>query len=225
MLQLTKSDSEIQRGVLDEMKWDTRIKETDVGVEVDRGTVTLTGTVDSYAKKLVAQKAAHLVRGVLDVANDIEVRIPGAPGFTDTDIAHAVRRAIEWSSLVPTERIQSTVSNGWVTLTGAVDHYSHRYDAERAIQHLSGVRGVTNAITVNPTPVRPHDLKRKIEECLARRVDREAQRIGVEVHGNGDVTLSGRVPTWTEVRAILGAIRFAPGVRSVENRLTVDPTL
>jgi osmotically-inducible protein OsmY len=225
MLQLTKSDSEIQRQVLDEMKWDTRIKETEVGVEVDRGTVTLTGTVDNYAKKLVAQEAAHLVRGVLDVANDIQVRIPGTPGFTDTDIAHAVRRAIEWSTLVPTKLIQSTVSNGWVTLTGVVDYYSQRYDAERAIEHLSGVKGVTNAITVRPMSVRPQDLKRKIEETLARRVDREAQRIGVEVHGSGDVTLSGRVPTWTDVRAILGAIRFAPGVRSIQNRLTVDPTL
>jgi len=222
MLRSTKSDSEIQRQVLDELKWDTRIKATEVGVEVDHGTVTLTGTVDSYAKKLVAQKAAHLVRGVLDVANDIQVRLPGTPGITDTDVAHAVRSAIEWTTLVPSELIQSTVSSGWVTLTGAVDYYSQRYDAERAIQNLAGVKGVTNAITVKPASVRPQNLKRRIEETLARRVHREARGIGVEVHETGDVTVSGHVPTSADARAIVGAIRFAPGVRSVENHLTVD---
>ena len=225
MPQRIKSDAEIQRQVLDELKWDSRINEAEVGVVADRGTVTLTGIVDSYAKKLVAQEAAHLVRGVLDVANEIQVRTPASPVLTDTELAQAVRRAIEWSALVPAARVQTTVSNGWVTLTGEVECLRERVDAERTIQDLSGVKGVTNAITVKATPVQPRDLKRRIEETLARRADREAKGLGVEVRGNGDVTVSGIVPTWNEVRAILSAIRFGPGVRYVENRITVDPTL
>jgi osmotically-inducible protein OsmY len=225
MPQRIKSDAEIQRQVLDELKWDSRINEAEVGVVVDRGTVTLTGTVDCYAKKLVAQEAAHLVRGVLDVANDIQVRTSGSPALADTALAQAVRRAIEWSALVPAEQVETTVSNGWVTLTGEVGSLRERVDAERAIQELSGVKGVTNAITVKTTPVQPRDLKRRIEETLARRADREANGLGVEVRGNGDVTVSGIVTTWSEARAILSAIRFAPGVRYVENRMTVDPSL
>jgi osmotically-inducible protein OsmY len=111
-----KSDAQIQREVLEELKWDTRVDETDVGVEVDAGVVTLTGTVANYAKRLAAQEAAHRVRGVLDVANDIQVKITGGPVRTDTEIAQAVRAALEWDAHVPHERIQSTVANGIVTL-------------------------------------------------------------------------------------------------------------
>ena len=70
---IKKTDSEIQQGVLRELKWDTRVEETEVGVGVNRGVVTLTGTVSSWAKKMAAQEAAHRVAGVLDVANDIQV--------------------------------------------------------------------------------------------------------------------------------------------------------
>jgi osmotically-inducible protein OsmY len=205
------------------LEWDSRINESDIGVAVDLGTVTLTGTVDSYAKKVLAEGAAHLVRGVIDVINDIQVRIPGFPGLADTELAEAVRRAIEWNVLVPTESVQSRVSNGWVTLTGEVDSLRERVDAERAIQELAGVKGVTNAITLKMTTVEPRDLRRRISETLARRADHEAQCLRIEVRGNGDVIVLGTVPTWNELRAIVSAVSFVPGVRYVENRMTVDP--
>jgi BON domain len=92
----TKSDSQIQQEVLRELKWDTRVEETEVGVTVERGIVTLTGTLAGYGKKLAAQEAAHRVFGVLDVANDIQVRVPGNMARTDAEIAQAVRNALEW---------------------------------------------------------------------------------------------------------------------------------
>lgn len=220
-----KSDALIQKQVVAELGWETRIKGTDVGVEVHDGTVTLTGTVDSYAKKLVAQHAAHLVAGVLDVANDIRVQILPDPGRTDTEIAQALRRALEWDALVADDRILSTVSDGWVTLTGEVDHLAHRHEAERAISSLLGVKGVTNAILVKPTTMHPSELKKRIEQTLARRFEREFNRLGIVVDDHGNVSVSGVVPTWKEAQSILGSIRFAPGVLSVENALRVDPGL
>ena len=117
---VTKTDSQIQQDVLRELKWDTRVEETDVGVEVDRAVVTLTGTVSSYAKRMAAQEAAHRVAGVLDVVNDIQVHLPGSLARTDTEIAQAVRHALEWDVVVPDTQIRSTVSDGWVTLEGDV---------------------------------------------------------------------------------------------------------
>src|SRR5579884_3642485 len=116
---IVKRDAEIQEQVLQELKWDTRVEETDIGVEVENGVVRLTGTVNSYAEKLAAQESAHRVVGVLDVANDIEVKIPGSRRRTDLDIAQAVRWELEWNVLVPHDRIHSTVSDGWVTLEGS----------------------------------------------------------------------------------------------------------
>jgi osmotically-inducible protein OsmY len=148
-----KSDAQIHQDVLRELRWDSRVEETEVGVEVDQGVVTLTGTVASYAKKLAAQDAAHRVTGVLDVANDIHVRVPGSPGRTDTEIAQVVRRALEWDVEVPHTRITSTVADGVVTLAGEVDRLSEREDAARAMRYLEGVRGITNLIVVRPPTV------------------------------------------------------------------------
>src|SRR6476646_2395134 len=93
---IMKTDTQIHHDVLEELKWDSRVDETEVGVEVDSGVVTLTGTVTSWAKRMAAQEAARRVIGVLDVANDITVKVPGGRGRTDTEVAQAVRRALEW---------------------------------------------------------------------------------------------------------------------------------
>jgi osmotically-inducible protein OsmY len=218
----TKSDSEIQQDVLHELKWDTRVEETEVGVTVNKGIVTLTGIVSIYGKRLAAQEAAHRVAGVLDVANDIQVRISDGLDHTDPEIAQAVRNALEWDIWIPDERIRSTVADGWVTLEGTVSQLGEREDAERAVQHLRGVRGVTNKITVSGPIVMPEEVRSMIEEALERRAEREAKRINVEVAGS-TVTLSGSVRSLAEKRAILGAVSHAPGVRTVEENLFVDP--
>ena len=217
-----ESDEQIQQEVLRELRWDTRVEETEVGVEVDKGVVTLTGTVSSYAKKMAAQEAAHRVSGVLDVANDVHVKVPGGLRRNDTEIAQAVRRALEWDALVPQEHIRSTVSDGWVTLAGAVEYLREREDAERAVRYLLGVKGVHNKLVVNPVKVAPKDVRIVIEEALERRADREADRIDVKV-SDGAVTLSGYVHSWGEKRAILGAVSHAPGVLTVKDQLRISP--
>jgi osmotically-inducible protein OsmY len=143
-----KTDSETQQDVLRELSRDTRVEETDVGVEVDAGIVTLSGTVSSWGKRHAAAEAAHRVRGVLDVANDIVVKIPGTPGRTDTEVAHAVRNALAWDVFVPDTRIRSTVSDGVVTLDGDVETWTQAEDAERAVRNLAGVRSVMNLISI-----------------------------------------------------------------------------
>src|SRR4051812_31486334 len=145
-----KTDSEIQQDVLAELNWDSRVKGTEVGVAVDGATVTLTGTVNSWGKKIAAQEAAHRVACVLDVANDIQVRAVDHAEKTDTEIAKAVRHALEWDVFVKDELIRSTVSNGVVTLQGEVETLGQWDITDRAVRNLHGVRGVTNLTTVKP---------------------------------------------------------------------------
>ncbi len=216
-----KSDDQIKSEVLSQLGWDTRVKQTEVGVTVKNGVVTLAGTVDSYAKKIAAQQAAHRVRGVLDVANDLEVKVPESIGRTDSEIAHAVRHALEWNVLVPSEQIQTTISNGWVTLEGNVEHYSERFAAERTVRDLGGVSGVTNQIKVRSW-VDPEKVKFLIEDVLELRADRESNRIKVKVE-EGDVTLTGVVTSWNEKKSILGAVGHMPGVTAINDHLIIDP--
>jgi osmotically-inducible protein OsmY len=216
-----KTDEELKSEVLFQLGWDTRVRQTEIGVTAQKGIITLTGTVNSYAKKIAAQEAAHRVRGVLDVANDIEVKLPGDPKLTDSDVARAVRHTLEWDVFVPDDQIHSTVSHGLVTLEGTVEYFSDRTAAERAVSHLAGVRGVINRILV-ATPVDPEKLRYTIEDVLELRADRQAKRIKVEVE-EGEVTLSGPVKSWDEKQAILGAVGHAPGVRIIHDSTFVDP--
>jgi osmotically-inducible protein OsmY len=219
---ISKTDREIQQDVLSELRWDTRVHETEIGVEIDKGVVTLTGTVDSYAKKLAARDAAHRVLGVLDVADDIEVKLPGSLKRTDTEIAQAVRIALEWDAFVPDQKIRSTVTDGWVTLDGEVATLREKEDAQHAVRALTGVKGVYNRLIVTAIKADPIRLRRSIEEALERRADREADKIRVDID-DGTVTLAGRVRSWHDKEAVLGTVSHAAGVREVRDRLTVSP--
>lgn len=221
-LAMVKSDAQIQQEVYRELKWDTRVDETDVGVEVDHGIVTLTGTVHSYPTRLAAQQAAHQVHGVLDVVNDLAVKLPGSTYKNDTDLAAAIRRALEWNVVVPDEHIRTTVSHGWITLEGEVESWTQRDDAERAIRRLTGVVGITNKLDVRRAVVTSEAVRTTIEEALERQAEREADRLQVTIHG-GVVTLRGTVRSWREKRAALGAAGHAPGIIRVEDQLRIDP--
>ncbi|SRR5579883_535015 len=217
----TRTDDQIQKDVLNELKWDPRVQSTEIGVAVKDGIVTLTGWVNSYTKKWAAEEIAHRVRGVLAVANDIEVRLLSSAERTDTDIAAAALRALEWDAELSIDKLDVTVSKGWVTLKGEVEWHYQKMDAERVVRRLLGVKGVTNLITVKPR-VTPSELKQKIEQALVRSAETDAQRITVEVE-ESKVILKGTVRSWAERQEAERSAWLAPGVTSVENRITISP--
>lgn len=222
--QSIKTDSNLRDQVMQELTWDTRIGEADVGVSVHDSVVTLSGHVPSYSERLAAQEAAHRVAGVLDVANEIQIRIPGSHVRTDEDIARAVRNALEWNVLVPEQAIETTVSNGWVTLEGNVNTWRQRIDAETAVRYLPGVKGILNKIQITAPQIGAETIRRSIEEALERRADREAKHLRITVDGS-TVTLAGKVQTWADLQAILGTVEHAPGVHNVKDELRIDPSI
>lgn len=219
-----KANAEVQQDVIRELKWDTRVEETDVGVEVEEGVVTLTGTVSSWGRRMAAEEAAHRVHGVLDVANNIAVKVPGTGARTDSEIAHAVRNALIWDVFVPDTRVQSTVSEGVVVLKGDLDTWTQRDDAERAVRNLAGVRLVRNEIQIKPPKVTPAEVRKAIENALERQAESEADRIRLEVVDSG-VTLYGTVRSWAERQAVIAAAKGTPGVRSVEDKLRIETSI
>jgi osmotically-inducible protein OsmY len=186
--------------------------------------VTLSGTVDSYAKKLAAERAALRVGGVRAVANDIAVRlVVPTHDRTDTSIAKAVSEALDSNVLVPKGRIKVAVELGRVTLEGDVDWQFEREEAERTARRVDGVVDVTNEIVVKPRGnVTEAEIKSGIERALLRSAEVDAEQIKVIVEG-GRVILTGVVHSWAEREAAEQAAWRAPGVTQVVNKIEVRP--
>jgi osmotically-inducible protein OsmY len=215
---LTDIDVRIRDAVTRQLDEDPEVDASAIGISAKDGAVTLTGYIDTYIGKLAAECAAKRVRGVRAVANDIEAR----PRLerTDADIARDCVRSLELRSTVP-DNVQVTLHRGHVTLTGETMWEFQRRDAEKAVRHIRGVRGVVNRINLAPMAA-ARDVRHRIVEAFHRNADLDARH--VTAHAAGDVvTLAGQVGTWLQRDIAERAAADAPGIRRVENLITVVP--
>jgi osmotically-inducible protein OsmY len=218
---LMKSDTEIRDDVINELQWDPQITKPDaIGVAVTDGAVTLTGHVATYTERLAAAWAAERVYGVKAVANDLKVKLSGAPR-DDTDIARAIAHVLEWNVQVPEGKVHARVQDGWVTLEGEVEYGYQRHEVERSIRQVRGVAGVTDTIAVRP-PVSPERVQTMIEDAFRREAEIDARHIRVEVSDH-TAKLYGHVHSLHEAAAARAAAAAAPGVATVESHLAVSP--
>ena len=141
-----KTDLEIKTDVLSELEYEPAVKVSDIGVLVKDGTVTLNGYATSYTEKMAAVRAVKRIAGVKGIADEIEVQLMSDVHHTDTDIAAAAVRHIEWTKVIPAESIVVTVSQGRITLDGEVEWQYQKDAAERCVKYLTGVVSVLNSI-------------------------------------------------------------------------------
>lgn len=213
-----KSDARLEEEILNELEWDSRVDETAIEVEVSDRIVTLTGTAPNYPAYRAAQTAAQRVAGVRDVINDLEVEVPSASARTDFELAKAARDALARDVLVAKERVTLAVIKGVITLEGSAHSLREREETEEAVYRLAGVRGVRNKITVKPARENRADLQKAIEEAIQRCAEDEAEHVKVKLT-NGKVTLTGRISSEIEKRAIIETVSHAPGVKEIHDLL------
>ena len=215
-----KTDIEIKKDVLEELKWQPAIDETQIGVIVEDGIVTLSGTLDSFAKKLAAERAVKKVAGVRGIAMDVQVLFGEAYKKTDSEIAKAAADVLKWNATIPEEKIAIKVEDGRIFLSGKLEWGYQKYAAINVLKHLQGVREVhAEELVVEPS-IRVVDVRHKIERALERLADVDATSVDVDVHGD-TVFLKGAVSSVIEKEAAEHAALRAPGVRKVINELRV----
>lgn len=215
-----KSDVQIQKDVMEELKWEPFLKASEIGVAVKNGIVTLSGQVDSYPKKLAAENAAKKIAGVKAIAEDIQIGVSPAYNKTDTEIAEAVLNALRWHTAVQEEKIKIKVENGNVRLEGEVEWEYQRNNAKAAIENLTGVRSVINFISVKPL-ITPSEIQQKISAAFHRSATIDSGKITAEVMGS-KVILSGKVRSFIEKEDAETAAWNAPGVTSVESKIEIE---
>ena len=214
-----KTDAEIQKHVMEELKWEPAIQSSEVGVAVKNGVVTLSGTVDTYQEKKMAEKAALKVAGVKGIAEDIEIRLSYHDQKTDAELAQAVVNALKWNALVPDDKIKIKVENAWVTAQGMVEWAYEQNAVRDAIASIVGIKGISNLVKVTPK-LDPADVKKKISAAFERNAIIDANSIHIENIGS-KVVLTGKVSSYSEKREAEHVAWNAPGVSSVENNIEV----
>jgi osmotically-inducible protein OsmY len=215
---------DLRDDVLAEIEWEPSVDEASIGVAAHNGVVTLSGQVSSYYEKSQLMAAVKRVDGVAAIADEITIESKLQFKPTDTDIARAVHAALEANAAIPAEHVRAVVDDGRVTLEGDVDWQYQRLAAQSTAEHARGVRSVINLIHLPEPPVRPVDVKAKIEAAFRRRADIDASRITVRVDA-GTVVLEGAVPAAYERDAAEAAAWGAKGIRAVDDRIRIDPKL
>jgi osmotically-inducible protein OsmY len=214
-----KTDAQIKQDVIDQLKWQNDVDETQIGVTVKDGLVTLTGLVFSYPIKLAVEDAVKKVAGVKAIAEDIKVGYLSEQNKTDTEIANSVLNAIEWNASIPNDRVLVEVENGWITLSGTLEYAYQRDAAKRTVEYPTGVKGVTNNIILKQV-IDPKDVQEQIKNAFERSALIDAQGISIETSDHA-VKLKGRVRSIIEKEEAQKAAFNAPGVYAVQNELKV----
>jgi osmotically-inducible protein OsmY len=214
------TDTALKTAVTEELAWTPGVNSTTIGVAVNGGAVTLSGEVDSYPEKRLAEHAAFRVRGVTAVAEEVTVR-DGGQGVNDTDIAREAGQALDRSVSIPAGMVSAAVHDHAITLSGQVGWHYQREAAEHAVRHLKGVVAVNNTVTIRPT-ASTVDIKAAITSALVRTARSDGSNTTVTSTADGTVTLDGTVHSWSERRDAEHAAWSAPGVTDVTNRLRIQ---
>ena len=214
-----KTNEELQKDVQDSIKWQPLLKAAEIGVTAKNGVVTLTGNVNSFTKKIEAEKAAKSVVGVRAVVEDIHVKISTSLVKNDEDLATEILSSMKWDWSVPSDKVQVKVEGGWVTIDGSVEWNYQKEAARSCAANLIGVKGVTNNVTVK---AKSNDAieQADIEKALSRSWMVDDHNIQVKVKGNR-VVLRGAVESIFEKDEAARLAWNAPGVNEVDNELAV----
>ena len=216
--------TEIRSDIRDQLEWDYRVDENDVGVSVDDGIATLGGTVETYSAKEAAESDAWSVTGVLEVVNNITVDAEtGADG--QGNISRSVENVLEWNSEIDATDVTVATVGGIVTIDGTVDSYWKKVRAEELASGVTGVVAVENQLAVVPSN---DTLDERIAEDIMNAVDRknvvDTEDVTVRVE-DGVVTLQGTVDSRTEREAVYESALYTDGVVAVnDENLTVGPS-
>lgn len=140
-----RSDEEIAAAAIERLSWDVSVPKDAVSVKVENGWVTLSGQVDWYFQKDLAQQDVRRLFGVMGLSNQLTIKPKVDAADISDDITHALHRT--W--FYEPSKVNVSASGGRVKLTGHVGTYYDRETAANTAWAAPGVTGVENDIVIN----------------------------------------------------------------------------
>ena len=212
-------DTDLTADVTDELFWDPKLDSTEIAVSAADGKITMRGTVGRLRERREAQKAAQRVFGVISIDNQLQVKLMNDEKREDADLRGDVLQALMLDGLVPST-VDAKVEDGFVTLTGTADWQYERDEAEFVASNIVGALDVSDEVELNRTTPDAGDVQESIKKAFKRNAKIDADDLYVSTD-NGTVTINGAVSSWAEHDEAIDAAWAAPGVTSVQDRMTV----
>ena len=145
---LKRPDESIARVASNALEWDVSVPHDRVKVQVQNGSVTLTGEVDWWFQKNAAENAVRHLVGVVSVSNGITITPESK--HLDEDVKTNIESAFHRNAVLDARRITVETSGGKVILRGSVHSWLEREQVQRAAWASPGVSEVESHITINP---------------------------------------------------------------------------
>lgn len=212
-----KSDANIKKQI-EQALVNPLLKNCTIAVEVTDGNVSLSGSVDRYCKKDVAQKIAQEVEGIKRVNESLTVDLSDTDQRSDTEIASAIEQKFFKNFGYAHKDVTVVVKNGFVWLEGRLNWKYQRNLAVECISFLEGIRDIENNIFIRETAnftVSEKDVLAAIYSDYSITND-----IKVEILGQ-KVILKGVIRNSNQKNLVTRLVRSVAGVKEIENFLTL----
>ena len=209
----------LKTNVHNKLAFEPGLNSNNINISIEHGIVTLSGTVRTFFEKKLAERAVQNVRGIKGVVEELKVDFGASPQRSDKEIAEAAVRTLEWDVVIPKDKIQFTVENGEIRLTGEVTQQYQKEKAYHDVRSLYGVKNIFNYIEIKSS-VSSQEISKEIMREFQRNAVLDAKNVQVQTEGSR-VILKGKVRSWAEFSEAKKAAWSVPGVTEVKEELSI----
>lgn len=157
-----KKTQDIQKETMTELAWKElieAIKPRDISVGVMNGIVTLSGTVDSYSKRTMAEHIVSGVTGVKSIINALEVKLPAADRKKDEELTDSILDAFIKNFNEPEETFAMKIENNWLTILGEVENsHGQKVPVQGKVCKLEEVNASGSKTSHHPAIITNHEF-------------------------------------------------------------------